>query len=204
MRNIVSTGFFEQFIIHTSANVVLQLTLNPPLVGNGGYLIYFGRYRHERAMNWYSDKDGAIKNVGSRKATVRMDLQGTQQDVSVFGRDSTKQIAGKSSAFRSGDDHSYPYPPATEAEVQRTDVQRVRDRFSKVDQLVEWFANEYDGRRFETIALNVSWQNDPMLVNPLYLITHVQTHEFHHKGQIVIMAKHLGYSPPADDSLGGL
>jgi uncharacterized damage-inducible protein DinB len=30
------------------------------------------------------------------------------------------------------------------------------------------------------------------------------THEFHHKGQIVSMARHLGFNPPADDRLGAL
>lgn len=96
------------------------------------------------------------------------------------------------------------YQSATKEEVQRAGVQSVRDRFSKADELVEWVLNEYDGRWFEKIALEVPWQNEPWVVTPLYLITHVETHEFHHKGQIVIMAKHLGYSPPADDSLGGL
>ncbi|QQE81327.1 DinB family protein [Alicyclobacillus sp. SO9] len=96
------------------------------------------------------------------------------------------------------------YQSATTDEVQRADLQSVRDRFSKVDELVKWFLAEYDGKWFEEITLEVPWQNEVLVVTPLYLLTHVQTHEFHHKGQILIMAKYLGYTPPADDSLGGL
>lgn len=96
------------------------------------------------------------------------------------------------------------YQPATEEEVRRADIPSVRNRFLQADELVEWVINEYGGRWFEEIALEVSWQNEPLVLTPLYLISHVQTHEFHHKGQIVIMAKHLGYPLPTDESLGGL
>jgi uncharacterized damage-inducible protein DinB len=36
---------------------------------------------------------------------------------------------------------------------------------------------------------------------PLTLFTHVVTHEFHHKGQIASMSRHLGYVPPDTDVL---
>lgn len=38
------------------------------------------------------------------------------------------------------------YRLATKEEVHLADVQSVRDRFSEVDELVQWFLNEYDGR----------------------------------------------------------
>ncbi len=34
-----------------------------------------------------------------------------------------------------------------------------------------------------------------LMVNPLQLFTHVITHEFHHKGQIMSLSRHLGYTP---------
>ncbi len=37
---------------------------------------------------------------------------------------------------------------------------------------------------------------EPLSITPLWLLTHTETHEFHHKGQIVSMARHLGYTPP--------
>jgi uncharacterized damage-inducible protein DinB len=36
---------------------------------------------------------------------------------------------------------------------------------------------------------------------PTMLFTHVITHEFHHKGQILSMSRHLGYLPPDTDVL---
>ncbi len=36
---------------------------------------------------------------------------------------------------------------------------------------------------------------------PTTLFTHVVTHEFHHKGQILSMSRHLGYLPPDTDVL---
>jgi uncharacterized damage-inducible protein DinB len=36
---------------------------------------------------------------------------------------------------------------------------------------------------------------------PTTLFTHVITHEFHHKGQILSMGRHLGYLPPDTDVL---
>ena len=32
---------------------------------------------------------------------------------------------------------------------------------------------------------------EPLSTTPLWLLTHTETHEFHHKGQIVSMARHL-------------
>ena len=38
------------------------------------------------------------------------------------------------------------------------------------------------------------WQT--VTATPAALFTHVITHEFHHKGQIASMSRHLGYLPP--------
>ena len=46
----------------------------------------------------------------------------------------------------------------------------------------------------------VDWGGGNVSHFPLWLaIYHVITHEFHHKGQIVFAAHHLGYSPPETD-----
>ncbi|MCU5378655.1 hypothetical protein OCA08_16075 [Bacillus cereus] len=42
-------------------------------------------------------------------------------------------------------------------------------------------------------------KKEPWSTTPLWLLTHTETHEFHHKGQIVSMARHLGYNPPDTD-----
>jgi uncharacterized damage-inducible protein DinB len=38
-----------------------------------------------------------------------------------------------------------------------------------------------------------------VVVTPHELFTHVTTHEFHHKGQVVLMARLLGFAPPDTD-----
>ncbi len=80
----------------------------------------------------------------------------------------------------------------------------VRKRFAEVDELVQVFLREFDDRWYESIEQDESWQGYPKEPTPLLLLTHTETHEFHHRGQIVTMARHLGYPPPADDRLGGL
>lgn len=80
----------------------------------------------------------------------------------------------------------------------------VRVQFAEVDELVQRFLYEHDNRWYEPIEQDESWQGYPKAPTPLLLFTHTVTHEFHHKGQIVSMARHLGYPPPADDRLGGL
>lgn len=84
------------------------------------------------------------------------------------------------------------------------DVKFVHERFAEADELVQLFLHEYDNRWSEPIQQDESWQGYPKAPTPLLLLTHTATHEFHHKGQIVSMARHLGYPPPDDDRLGGL
>ena len=92
----------------------------------------------------------------------------------------------------------------TKYDTEHADVKNVRDRFAEVDEIVQRFLDEFNDRWFEDIKHEVAWQDEQWIATPLRLLTHVETHEFHHKGQIVSMARHLGYKPPADDRLGGL
>ncbi|MEF2967838.1 DinB family protein [Paenibacillus sp. M1] len=89
-------------------------------------------------------------------------------------------------------------------EVECADVKFIRKRFAEVDELVERFLKEYSDRWNEPIEQDESWQGYPKTATPLLLITQTETHEFHHKGQILSMARSLGFPPPADDRLGGL
>ncbi|WP_438447321.1 DinB family protein [Gorillibacterium sp. sgz5001074] len=106
----------------------------------------------------------------------------------------------ESFAFHTVNEHREP----SIYEVECADVKNVQDRFREVDEIVQRFLNHYCDRWFEPIEQGEEWQGYPKAPTPLLLLTHVETHEFHHKGQIVSMAKHLGYPPPADDRLGGL
>lgn len=88
---------------------------------------------------------------------------------------------------------------ATDDEKEHADVQQVRDRFTLANEAVDQFLDTYSSRWLESIANEVKWQKEPWSTTPLWLLTHTETHEFHHKGQIVSMTRHLGYVPPNTD-----
>ncbi|WP_067624279.1 DinB family protein [Alicyclobacillus acidiphilus] len=87
---------------------------------------------------------------------------------------------------------------ATDSEIERADVQQVRDRFELANDAVDRFLDTFSSRLLEPITNEVKWQKE-WSTTPLWLLTHTETHEFHHKGQIVSMARHLGYEPPDTD-----
>ena len=90
-------------------------------------------------------------------------------------------------------------PVVKESEV--TDVNDMRKVFERVDELVYRFLDEYDGRFDEKISRKVNWKEEEEELSPLWLLTHTITHEFHHKGQIVTLARALGYKPVDTDLL---
>jgi uncharacterized damage-inducible protein DinB len=69
--------------------------------------------------------------------------------------------------------------------------------FLNIDPLIEQFINVYSNMPLREMDLNI---NDKIVVaSPLKLFTHVITHEFHHKGQILSLSRHLGYVPVDTD-----
>ena len=69
--------------------------------------------------------------------------------------------------------------------------------FSNIDSLLEEFASVYPEKYMIEIEINI---NDKIIIaTPLKLFTHVITHEFHHKGQILSLSRHLGYVPVDTD-----
>ncbi|MCY0903136.1 MAG: DinB family protein [Firmicutes bacterium] len=86
------------------------------------------------------------------------------------------------------------YP--TEEETRSTDVAMLRRWFSLSDEVVEEFLNAFGTRSTELIH---NESEGPIGLSPLWLMTHTMTHEFHHKGQIVSLARNLGYAPPDTD-----
>ncbi|MBO7747646.1 DinB family protein [Paenibacillus sp. MWE-103] len=87
---------------------------------------------------------------------------------------------------------------ATKEEIAEADVRAVRDRFKRADETADRFLDRYDGRMLESVTNEVKWQPE-WSTTPLWLLTHTETHEFHHKGQIAAMARLLGYEPPNTD-----
>ncbi|WP_230392296.1 DinB family protein [Pontibacter sp. FD36] len=79
-------------------------------------------------------------------------------------------------------------------------VQNIKDAwllFQEVDKLVEEFVASF-GRSY-LANLEVSINDTSTKANPLKLFTHVITHEYHHKGQILSLSRHLGYVPVDTD-----
>ncbi|GGF18473.1 hypothetical protein GCM10010954_16540 [Halobacillus andaensis] len=70
----------------------------------------------------------------------------------------------------------------------------MRSLFHQVDGLGEGFLHEYETNPSLTLKA-VSWQDHELEVSVLWLFTHTMTHEFHHKGQILSMVRHLGCEP---------
>ncbi|MDN3587916.1 DinB family protein [Pedobacter aquatilis] len=65
--------------------------------------------------------------------------------------------------------------------------------FNQVDEYVYAFLQkfEYDYQQ----EIEIERNGDILKISPLRLFTHTITHEFHHKGQIMSLSRHLGYTP---------
>ncbi|MGI4869858.1 MAG: DinB family protein [Janthinobacterium lividum] len=84
------------------------------------------------------------------------------------------------------------YDPA-----EATNLAAVRQLFAEVDALATAYYTAAAPNWLDTQLLAVPGQPGPLALSPLTLFTHVLTHEFHHKGQVLSMSRQLGY-PPVD------
>lgn len=73
------------------------------------------------------------------------------------------------------------------------DVDGILAHFYAVDLFMEDFFLKYETRAFEPIPASLG--EKIFMSTPLELFTHAVTHEFHHKGQILSLSRHLGYEP---------
>jgi uncharacterized damage-inducible protein DinB len=69
--------------------------------------------------------------------------------------------------------------------------------FFNIDLLLNEFVNVYSEKG--TIEIEINIDDKIIIATPLKLFTHVITHEFHHKGQILSLSRHLGYVPVDTD-----
>ncbi|MDQ2770581.1 MAG: DinB family protein [Bacteroidota bacterium] len=79
------------------------------------------------------------------------------------------------------------------------DVAAARAAFAAVDALVADFIAHYAAAWLTPAPFELPRQGQPQPLTPLELFTHVITHEFHHKGQILSMGRQLGYVPVDTD-----
>ena len=79
------------------------------------------------------------------------------------------------------------------------DVEAVRQQFQEVDELVISYCVYVDNQWQTAKSYTVPTRPGPLTLTPLALFTHVVTHEFHHKGQLLSMSRQLGYTPVDTD-----
>lgn len=79
------------------------------------------------------------------------------------------------------------------------DVGAVRRLYEGVDALLTDFSQHYAARWQEPMLFDFQRSSTVLTLMPLQLFTHVVTHEFHHKGQVLSMSRHLGYTPVDTD-----
>lgn len=74
------------------------------------------------------------------------------------------------------------------------DIIAVKKIFEITDKVVINFLDSYP---YHTTRIKgeIFWLKTDLTFNVLELFTHVMTHEFHHKGQIMTMTRLLGYTP---------
>jgi uncharacterized damage-inducible protein DinB len=78
-----------------------------------------------------------------------------------------------------------------------TTVAECRIYFNAVDELVATFIDQFAEVYLTDIT---SFKGDQSTTaSPLTVFTHVTTHEFHHKGQILSISRHMGYIPVDTD-----
>jgi uncharacterized damage-inducible protein DinB len=94
--------------------------------------------------------------------------------------------------FARGEDFEY------FTEDKTSDIKALRKVFTITDNTVYTFLNSYT-ERDSPVEGEIFWLKKNMTFTVLELFTHVITHEFHHKGQIMSMGRMLGYSPPDAD-----
>lgn len=78
------------------------------------------------------------------------------------------------------------------------EVERIAQSFKLVDQSMDEFLTTYSLNSLPITGW-VKWSKRNISISPVELFTHVITHEFHHKGQILSMSRHLGYTPVDTD-----
>ncbi len=78
-------------------------------------------------------------------------------------------------------------------------ITEVRELFDETDKLLSEFLNHF--KQLDKPVTNTTNSGMLLTVTPLELFTHMTTHEFHHKGQIMTMCRLLGYIPPDTDVL---
>ncbi|MCG7312767.1 DinB family protein [Priestia flexa] len=94
-------------------------------------------------------------------------------------------------------------PLLTKEVIQTMQVGDIERYFQEADRYVEEVIESFTDTFDQFIEKEPSWKANGQVIGktPRQLLIHSITHEFHHKGQIVIMLRLLGYTPENTDIL---
>ncbi|RYE37031.1 MAG: hypothetical protein EOP48_29155 [Sphingobacteriales bacterium] len=82
-------------------------------------------------------------------------------------------------------------------EQKAFNLEGISTAFENVNELMDEFFTNFEGKLLEEITAKINGQM--VTGSPLKVFTHVITHEFHHKGQLMSMTRLLGSYPPDTD-----
>jgi uncharacterized damage-inducible protein DinB len=88
-------------------------------------------------------------------------------------------------------------PQFNEADIK--DITSLRQIYEQVDVAVNDFLTLFKDTMEVPADYKLPNKDILLTLTPLQLFTHVLTHEFHHKGQILNMSRQLGYVPADTD-----
>lgn len=80
-------------------------------------------------------------------------------------------------------------------------LDEIRSLFDGVNSLVDEFLRKYADDYEIQLTKLIAHKGITITATPLQLFTHVITHEFHHKGQVLTMSRILGHIPVDTDAL---
>lgn len=95
-------------------------------------------------------------------------------------------------------------PITPKEHVIHVSLNDIKLRFEQVDEFVNEFFETFSEQMEIPIQKPIPWRatTEVISMTPRKLMMHTITHEYHHKGQIVSMARLMGYEPPNTDILG--
>jgi uncharacterized damage-inducible protein DinB len=94
--------------------------------------------------------------------------------------------------FAMGDSTDY------NAQEEPASLAHIQVIFNQVDEMMVRFSEQF-AKNSLTPVKGYKWPDRYIETNAFKIFTHVITHEFHHKGQAMTMARLLGHVPPDTD-----
>lgn len=95
-------------------------------------------------------------------------------------------------------------PLLTSEEIENMNINDIKQYFIQADEYFEEIIKEKSIDLNTYIKRSAKWKQGNELIEKTVhqLLFHSITHEYHHKGQIVVMIRMLGYTPNNTDVLG--